>query len=81
MTTKRKPDRDAWRRGIHEAATPRTGAKAGDRIALGTYVPREVHLRLKALTVDLERARGERVTLSDVVTEALEAFLKAHRPR
>jgi hypothetical protein len=45
---------------------------------LGTYIPESIALKTKELSLKLSRERGKRVTISDVVTEALREFLEKH---
>jgi hypothetical protein len=84
-----------WRQAVRTAATPllqessvapssqevlRHSISAEERKqALGTYIPEHIALQVKEVAVKLSRERGKRVTISDVVTEALGEYLKRHQ--
>ncbi len=49
------------------------------RVALGSYIPEALHWDVKDLALKRSRERGERVTMADLVTEALEDLLTKYR--
>lgn len=58
------------------ANTPHQRVVAGGRKEpLGTYIPESMALQMKEASLKLSRERGVRVTLSDIVTEALREYL------
>lgn len=86
MTT--KASSADWRQAVRSAtgptpvptATPPAVNPTEDRKAsLGTYVPEPMLLQLKEISVKLSRESGRRVTISDIVTEALRLFLNTHQ--
>lgn len=77
--------RDAVRSATGPAPTPAPsatppiqGTTEDRRVQLGTYVPEPILLQLKELSVKLARGSGRRVTISDIVTEALREFIEKH---
>ena len=58
--------------------SPRLPLDQGRKEALGTYVPQALALTLRELSLRLSRERGKRVTISDVVTEALQDFIEKY---
>jgi len=58
-------------------ATP----QAGQRVAIGTYVPAALQAELRILAAHQSAALGRRVQLSDLVTEALTDLLAKYKGR
>lgn len=50
----------------------------GRKEPLGTYIPESVALQVKEVSLKLSRERGTRVTISDIVTEALRDYLEKY---
>lgn len=62
-----------------EEEAPHSKATAeGRKEPLGTYVPEFIALQVKEVSLKLSRERGTRVTISDIVTEALREYLEKH---
>ena len=77
------PKAKDWNLNPTPAATPAAPASGGAaspsrRVALGTYVPEDVHWRLRELALRLSREQGQRVTVAEVVTAALGEYLAKH---
>jgi hypothetical protein len=43
-------------------------------------IPRDAHIALKRIALDRSQASGHRITLSDVLAEALIEFIAADKP-
>ncbi len=57
----------------------KTPLREDKRIPLGSYIPESLHWDIKDLSHKLSRDKGERITLADLVTEALEDLLTKHK--
>jgi len=83
----KRADDAAWRKalGAGETPTPKpTKPKrpaGGGRVQLGTTIPAEMLEELHRLAARLYLKRGRRVTIADLVTEALADLLKKHSGR
>ena len=85
MTT--KASHADWRQAVRSAtgptpvppaAPPVTSLPEGRKASLGTYVPEPMLLQLKELSLKLSKEHGRRVTISDIVSEALKEFIERH---
>ncbi len=85
MTT--KASHADWRQAVRPATgpapvspvTPPLAAPAEPRkTSLGTYVPEPMILQLKELSLKLSKEYSRRVTISDIVSEALREFIERH---
>ena len=77
-----------WRQAVRSATGPTPVPQPAPTLApsqeerkapLGTYIPEPMLLRMRELSLKLTREHGRRVTISDIVTEALRQFLEQHQ--
>ena len=72
-----------WGKELKESTTskpePAASTKfSGRKTAVGTYVPEEIMAELRFLAAKESKEKDQRITISDLVSEALLDLLKKH---